>query len=432
MVGISISRYSTTNNEVLTRRFISSTGTFVGNSNTIASFPGGNIMYDLEFSPSGQFLYYATYFSSVLYQAQINPLTGELVGTPVTMNNFGGLRGGGLKLAPDGFIYHIANAGVVGSSGGTVRIGRIIQPDVLATTSNFNAMYETNVISRSNTFAYNFPEFVNTPTWSVSLGLTGNGVLLPGDTANLLVSISAVGVGIQNYQWFRNGIPFATTNSPSLDVTLSGSYYVVLNLVGSCSDTSNAILIIIDPLPVELLGFEVKKQEGKALLNWETEQEINSDFFVIEHSTDAVNYREIGEIKAFGESKTIRSYAFSHEKPVFGYNYYRLRMVDQDGQFEYAQTKEVFFDSNDLISSVRVYPNPGEGKFHFDFQISNPEIIRLEVLNMAGQLVSTTTQNLNPGPTSLEINLDKLPNGMYLYRLSTSAWTNAAKLFLKK
>jgi len=167
IVGFSISRNSSSPNTVFTRLFDSSTGAFVGLTHTIVSF-NSDIMYDLEFSPSGNYLYYATYFNSVLYRAELDPATGALAGTARFMiHSAGNLRGGGLKLAPDGYIYHISDAGLVdfhygNSSQSTVTIGRIKDPD------QPNSTYEPGVIQVAHAFAYSFPEFVTPPAEAVA------------------------------------------------------------------------------------------------------------------------------------------------------------------------------------------------------------------------------------------------------------------------
>lgn len=428
LMGFTVSRHSPTSNHVFTRRFDSSTGTFVGPTHTIANF-STEILYDLEFSPSGRFLYYASYFSSMLFQAEINPATGQLVSAPVKMNDFGGLRGGGLKLAPDGFIYHVHNAGIVGSIGGTVQIGRIIQPDVASTPTNLSTMYEANSFTKANTFAYNFPEFVNTPTWTTSIEINGDSAIFPGDTAVLHATVSTGGLGIQAYTWYYNGSFYANTSSPMLNVTLPGTYSVVLDLVGDCTDTSNIVTLILLDLPAaRLSSFETQTQTGKIQLNWQTSLETNSDFFAIEHSTDKVEFRQLGKVKAKGESESIQTYSFVHEGPFLGNNYYRLRMVDQEGLSEYSQIIESFFN----LSSVVIYPNPGKGIFEFYFHVLDSDNIQVEVVNLSGVVIEIKTQSLDVGSNRLKLDLTGLPEGLYLYRIRVAEWTGSGKLHLVK
>jgi len=60
-------------------------------------------------------------------------------------------------------------------------------------------------------------------------------------TPNVTFTAFTLGVGC-SYQWYRNGSPFGA-NSPTLNTTLSGSYYVVVTC-GGCVATSNTITVV--------------------------------------------------------------------------------------------------------------------------------------------------------------------------------------------
>lgn len=227
-------------NRVFTNRFNTTTGSFYDDVNQLASFSSGTL-YDLEFSPGGNYVYYASYAPSVLYQIPING------GIAVQMRNFGNLRGGGLKRAPDGFIYHIYRAGN-NNSGTQVRIGRLIEPETGYDGSNFNDLYEADFNSSvsmiyDNVFCYNFPEFAGAPTWSVDLNLTGDNPICPGNQTSLAASINSLGQNINDYSWALNGSFLTTTETSALDVDQPGTYQVTVNLENGCAIASNLITI---------------------------------------------------------------------------------------------------------------------------------------------------------------------------------------------
>ena len=96
--------------------------------------------------------------------------------------------------------------------------------------------------------------------------------------------------------------------------------------------------ILVDnstPLPVTLLNFEVDCENGFTVLNWSTASEINNDYFVIEKSTDAINFFPIATVQGNGNSNTVLSYTYTDETPNYATTYYRLKQVDFDGKFEY-------------------------------------------------------------------------------------------------
>lgn len=237
IVGFSVSGSP---NQVFTNVFDTTTGNFVGPVNMLASFSSGTL-YDLEFSPAANFVYYATYFPSVLYQVPING------GTATQLRNFGNLRGGGLKRAPDGFIYHIYDAGDL-SNNGNVRIGRIVQAETTAIGSNFDDLYQADFNSGvsmifEDVFSYNFPEFANVPNWSANIFVEGGDLLCSGNTVTLMATIDSQGESIMSYNWFMNNSFLTNTTSPSLAVSQGGVYQVEVLLAGGCTILSNELVV---------------------------------------------------------------------------------------------------------------------------------------------------------------------------------------------
>ena len=48
------------------------------------------------------------------------------------------------------------------------------------------------------------------------------------------------------------------------------------------------------PLPVELITFDVRSiEDNRAILSWSTSSEVNSDYFLIEKSTNGIHFKQI-------------------------------------------------------------------------------------------------------------------------------------------
>lgn len=117
------------------------------------------------------------------------------------------------------------------------------------------------------------------------------------------------------------------------------------------------------PLPVTLLYFNAqKKDESKALLTWETSSEINSAWFDVERSSDAVNFSPMGRVKAAGNSSTPVEYNFVDPAPLKGANFYRLKQVDLDAKYKYSPSRSLVFGEQ-VKNNLQCYPNPTTGKF---------------------------------------------------------------------
>ncbi|MCI4666913.1 MAG: T9SS type A sorting domain-containing protein [Bacteroidia bacterium] len=153
-LGVAISRFATQTPNTL---IIADFDPITGNLNTsprVFTFGTNGIFYDVELSPNARFAYYSSYFPLAIYQLDLQATNP----TPQIITNLGHLRGGGLKLGPDGYIYCITN-GLNFNTAGAATISRIIQPDIPRPV-NMSSFYQSSVMSVNNTFIYNFPEFL--------------------------------------------------------------------------------------------------------------------------------------------------------------------------------------------------------------------------------------------------------------------------------
>ncbi|WP_416441150.1 FG-GAP-like repeat-containing protein [Phnomibacter sp. MR] len=85
-------------------------------------------------------------------------------------------------------------------------------------------------------------------------------------------------------------------------------------------------------LPVVWKDFSVQQQGSGVLLQWATQQEQQTKDFVAQHSTDGVNWTNIGTVKAAGNSVSAKQYQYLHATAAAGINYYRLLQRDLDNK----------------------------------------------------------------------------------------------------
>ncbi|RPI70436.1 MAG: hypothetical protein EHM47_12125, partial [Ignavibacteriales bacterium] len=92
-----------------------------------------------------------------------------------------------------------------------------------------------------------------------------------------------------------------------------------------------------NPLPVELSTFNIKVIKDNAHLSWSTDTEINSYKFVVQRmSSEDMNWRNAGEVFASGNSNSPKHYSFTDINLEANFYSYRLKMIDNDGTFEYS------------------------------------------------------------------------------------------------
>ncbi len=97
-----------------------------------------------------------------------------------------------------------------------------------------------------------------------------------------------------------------------------------------------------------ILEFRAEPESETIVITWRTGEEVDVQHFVVERSTDGENFTAIGTVPAKGSNSDYRyeDASLSHFKSVF---YYRLKIVDKDGSFEYTETLPVI----PKISSIK-------------------------------------------------------------------------------
>ena len=165
-------------------------------------------------------------------------------------------------------------------------------------------------------------------------------------------------------------------------------------------------------LPVSVINFSGNYQAGKTMLNWQTSCESNSSHFLIERSSDGMNYKSVARVEGAGNCSTLTRYNTIDENPVSGNNYYRLVAVDFDGRRKQHGVVLIRYQAGAVSSGV--YPNPAKGN-SITLKGGNNLIGKLyTMIDMSGKI----TGNGIISGSSQSINISSLPKGNYILKLS--------------
>ncbi|MBK9486069.1 MAG: T9SS type A sorting domain-containing protein [Chitinophagaceae bacterium] len=181
-------------------------------------------------------------------------------------------------------------------------------------------------------------------------------------------------------------------------------------------------------LPVKLISFSGRLNGNKVDLNWVTANELNTKNFEVERGTDGRNFTKIATVTAKGNSSTAISYDQVDPLPMKGINYYRLKIIDFDGQFEYSQV--VIIRIEDGIQLVtKVAPNPFTGKVDVYLTLTHNTMVDFRFLDINGRLVFNKSVKGLKGFNWFTMNdLDKLPSAPYMLQIKTDDATIVEKL----
>lgn len=137
-------------------------------------------------------------------------------------------------------------------------------------------------------------------------------------------------------------------------------------------------------LPVTLARFAGTLLDNAVSLSWTTTEEAGSSHFDIERSADAREFNQLGRVQAKGESAATLQYRFVDTKPLAGNNYYRLRMVDTDGKFEYSRT--VVIDNGANSVAFELLGNPAAGR-EIKFLLKNESASNVGLYDLSGKAI---------------------------------------------
>ncbi len=161
-------------------------------------------------------------------------------------------------------------------------------------------------------------------------------------------------------------------------------------------------------LPIELQRFSVEISNPGAKLTWLTASELDNEKFFIERSGDGREYKIIGEMAGKGTTNEAQYYSFVDEKPLQGVNYYRLKQVDFDGNFEYSPVQTLLFRKD---GEIVVYPTIVEQVLNLDVPETMEEATSLKVYTIQGALVYQASME---GTGKLTFDLPALSAGQYV------------------
>jgi hypothetical protein len=137
-------------------------------------------------------------------------------------------------------------------------------------------------------------------------------------------------------------------------------------------------------LPVTLARFNGSLLDNAVSLSWTTAEEAGSSHFDIERSADAKEFIQLGRVQAKGNSATTQQYRFVDSKPLAGNNYYRLRMVDMNGKFEYSRT--IAIDNGTNSVAFELLGNPASGR-EIKFLLKNENASNVSLYDLSGKAI---------------------------------------------
>jgi len=197
-----------------------------------------------------------------------------------------------------------------------------------------------------------------------------------------------------------------------------------------------------NPVPVELASFSANAVNSKVILNWSTATEVNNYGFSVERSEASLNNPEagassyiwetIGFVQGHGNSNSPKEYSFTDNNLQQGNIRYRLKQIDNDGQYEYSDVVEVAFNlSPSTFELFQNYPNPFNPSTTIRYSIPQKSKVILKVFDVLGTEVTTlVNEEKSAGNYEIKFEGNGLVSGIYFYRITNGINSETRKMIL--
>jgi len=185
-----------------------------------------------------------------------------------------------------------------------------------------------------------------------------------------------------------------------------------------------------DPLPIDLLYFKAKIENGQVFLKWATATEINNDYFTIERSIDAHKWKTIAYLPGAGNSNHTRYYDYSDNNPAYGVSYYRLKQTDYDGQFEYFDPVAVQYKSKSSMDVEIINIRSKSDNLNIALNNNGFEAV-LDIVDLQGRVVYQHKINNSQKMQDISVRLPRSYSGeILLVRLYSKDRSDVRKIIV--
>ncbi len=225
------------------------------------------------------------------------------------------------------------------------------------------------------------------------------------------------------------------TNAPALASFGSGyikSVTIVFSAGSSSPSNPNSQVVGIggvvfeNVLPIDLMSFKADKKNMTTELKWQTENQEGFSHFELERSSNGTaDFDSIASIPATTATSGNYSFIDANAARLSQKAYYRLKMVDQDGQFKYSAVVVVTFEN---AASIMVTPNllnAGE-MISVNIAGNNQSKFDVKLFDMSGKMISQQAGN-----SRMQIATAGLRKGMYIVAVSNQTEAKSFKIMVQ-
>jgi hypothetical protein len=184
-------------------------------------------------------------------------------------------------------------------------------------------------------------------------------------------------------------------------------------------------------LPITIEYLNGVKQNSTNILSWKVNCTSSATAILsIERSNDGRNYNTVNTITA-SALRCLQPFDYTDNNPLAGYNYYRLKMTDEDGRITYSN-KIALLNKEKGFDIVNLVPTIIRNTAILNVTAAQKTQMTLVITDFAGRTVQNKVYNLIAGSSQVQINVANFSAGAYVIAAYTTQDETKTVRFLKQ
>lgn len=180
----------------------------------------------------------------------------------------------------------------------------------------------------------------------------------------------------------------------------------VFTLLLVASTTLSAGVVYAVPMTVE-------EVDMGNVITWSTATEQSSDHFAVFKSTDGIEFEQIGEEAAMGNSQDKKDYRFLDSSTGSTKAFYRLLQVDIDGQQAYTHISVLQKENPNNFVVTMMGNTTTERYFNVVFKSEESGHMTYRLINLDKEVVKRGVINIDEGQNLFTLDMENTNSGRY-------------------
>ncbi len=188
-------------------------------------------------------------------------------------------------------------------------------------------------------------------------------------------------------------------------------------------------------VPIALRSFKADKNSNEIIISWETESEINNDFFMLQRSRNGIDFETIKNIDSRASDGGGSTYfivdrdGLEIESDVI---YYRLQQVDLDGRYSLSDRVSVMLqDQFSQVFSIDYINRSNPGELMIQLKSKSNNHAEILVCSLNGSIVKQKSFQVSEGKNMLRFGFGQtLAKGMYIVMVKSNFTVHSKKIIL--